>query len=243
VPIGGNQILRYFQIREEGEERPYSFSADYVLVESPDTAADLETNARINSFISNQLKGVRARGMQTAEDLKVTPDAFRSKLVDSSWISHRVSLFTDQVLSLEFFVGFYYAGAAHPNSFTRTFNFGLHPSMELDIKSIFDQSSNYLELLSKYCIDDLLRQKAQRGSESLKRPEQFNEHEDQWILKGAGPEYHNFEIISLQRNGVTLHFDPYQVDCRSAGKYEVFIPAYKLTSIIRVEVAKLLTWC
>ena len=199
APIGGNQILRYFQIREGGQDRPYSFSADFVLVESTDTLADLQTNSHINSFVSGHLSEVRTRGERTAEFAKTAPDTFRTNLPDSCWISHNVSLFTDTVLSLEFTVGIYHAGAAHPNSYTRTFNFGLHPFIELDLKSIFIEASDYLELLSKYCLDDLRSQKAQRGSSGLIRTEELSGQEDQWLLRGAGPDRLNFERISLQR--------------------------------------------
>lgn len=242
APSGGNQILRYFQTRDEGGGLPYSFSADYVLVESNDKAADLATNVRIDLFINEQLQEVRARGKRTAEVLKGAPGDIRPTLADFSSITHRVSLFTDKVLSVEFFVGFYCAGAAHPNSFTRTFNFGLHPSVELDLSSIFDRSSDYLELLSRYCRDDLLRQKAQRGSEISVRPEDSSVVEDDWLRQGTAPVGRNFERISLRRHGVAVHFDPYHVECYAAGRFEVFIPSYKLASVVRKEVAELLEW-
>jgi hypothetical protein len=160
---------------------------------------------------------------------------------DSLIIAHNISLFTPKVLSLEFQLESYGAGAIHPNRATKTMNFRLHPSMELELHDLFKPSSNYLDLLSRYCVNDLHKQQPQRWSDPAARAEQLKNGPDGWILSGAGPQYRNFERFSLRKHGFVIHFDPYQVDCYASGKFEVFIPSYELASVLKEEVTTLLT--
>ena len=235
------QVLRYLQVREKSEEHSYDFEADYALVGSSDSTADWETNACINAFVTRCLQRFRAEAIATAAAKNEMKKTGFAATWDSLIISHNISLFTPKVLSLEFQLTSYGAGAAHPNSSTKTMNFRLHPSMEFELHDLFKPSSNYLDLLSRYCVADLHRQQPQRWSDPAARAEQLKNEPDIWILSGAGPQYRNFERLSLRKHGVVIHFDPYQIDCYAAGKFEVFIPSYKLASVLEVEVAALLT--
>jgi Protein of unknown function (DUF3298) len=242
-PIHGNQVLRYLQIRERSEEHSYDFEADYALVGSPDSTVDSETNLCINAFVIQHLQRFRADAIaRTAEKNEMKKTAFAATAWDSLAMSHSVALFTPEVLSLEFQLASYYSGAAHPNTQTRTLNFRLHPSFELNLRDIFKESSNYLDVLSRYCITDLSKQKAQRWYDPKQQTEQMEDQQDNWILSGAGPEYRNFECFSLMKNGMVIHFDPYSVGSHAEGKYEVFIPAYELKSIVQEETIDLLSW-
>jgi hypothetical protein len=110
------------------------------------------------------------------------------------------------------------------------------------LHDLFKHSSGYLDVLSAYCIEDLHKQQPRRWDNSEERAETLKHGRDEWILRGAAPEYRNYKRISLSRNGMMVHFDPYQVDCYAAGKYEVFIPAYELKSVIQDGIAALLRW-
>jgi hypothetical protein len=56
----------------------------------------------------------------------------------------------------------------------------------------------------------------------------------------AGPKAQNFEHLSFRKHGIVVHFDPYQVGSYAEGKYEVFIPAHKLESVLRKEILALM---
>jgi Protein of unknown function (DUF3298)/Deacetylase PdaC len=238
-PIDRDRVLRYLQVREENDEYSYGFEADYSLIESSDSAADAEVNLSINAFITRQLQRFRADAItRTNGNEKNKKPINRDSLI----ISHHVSLSTSNVFSLEFQLWSYYAGAAHPNTQTQTKNFRLHPALELELSDIFKESSNYLGVLSRYSITDLHKQKAQRWPEFDEVIEQLKSQRDEQILSGASPKYSNFEHFSLTRNGIVIHFDTYSVGCHAEGKYEVFIPAYELKSVLREEIIDLLHW-
>ena len=145
-------------------------------------------------------------------------------------------------LSLEFQLASYGAGAAHPNYHTRTMNFKLRPSLELHSADLLSASPNSLKVLSQYCMNDLHRQQPSRWGDSAVRAEQLKSERDSWILSGAGPSYQNYEKLSLRKNGVVVHFDPYQVGSYAEGKYEVFIPAHEAKPILQEGVVALLGW-
>jgi hypothetical protein len=242
-PINGSQLLRYLQIRERSDEHLCDFEADYALVGSSDSTADSETNLRITGFVTRYLQRFRAEAMaRTAAKQEMKKTLVSAAAWDSLAITHNVPLYTHEALSIEFQLASYYAGVIHPNTQTKTLNFQLHPSMELELTDIFKPSDNYLDVLSRYCVSDLHKQQPQRWHDPAARAEQLKDHQDQWILSGAGPEYRNYERISLRKNGIVIHFDPYQVGSYAEGKYEVFVPAYELKSIVQEEIAALLAW-
>lgn len=241
--IDRQRALRYLQLKEKSDEHLYDFEADYALIGSGDCTSDSETNLCINAFVTRNLQRFRVDAVGGSEHKHQMKDTSLSAAGwDSLTISHTVSLFTDEIFSLEFQLASYGAGAAHPNYETQTLNFRLHPSMQLELQDLFKHSSSYLDVLSAYCIEDLHKQHLRRWDNTVERAEMLKHGKDEWILRGAAPEYRNYERISLSKNGVTVHFDPYQVDCYAAGKYEVFIPAYELKSVIQDGIAGLLRW-
>jgi Protein of unknown function (DUF3298) len=244
LAVSEQRAVRYLQLKEKSEEHLYEFEADYALISSGDPVADSEVNLCINAFITRKLQRFRIDAMRGADYKR---EMRKSTLAAAAWdglsLSHKVSLFTEEVLSLEFQVSEYGAGAAHPNHHTETMNFRLRPSMQLALHDVFKYSSNYLDVLSAYCVEDLHKQQPQRWADSAARSEQLRSERDEWIARGAAPENLNFERLSLLKQGVVVHFDPYQVDCYAAGKYEVFVPAYELKSIICDDIAALLGWC
>jgi hypothetical protein len=138
------------------------------------------------------------------------------------------------LLTLEFQLWSYGAGAAHPNVNTRTSNFLLHSSTLLEFGDLFQPKSNYLDFISKYCVADL---HAQLPPE-LKA--NYAGERDAWIGRGAGPQYNNFEKFLLVKGGVRFHFDAYSVGPYVEGKREVFIPVATLAALLREQFVRLL---
>jgi hypothetical protein len=237
-PTSGDRLLRYLQIKDKSDEYLYSFEADFTLVGSEDRASDSEVNACINAFITERMQRFRADAIARAPEKRQMQGAV---VWDSLAISHTVSLFSSRLLSLEFHFSTCFAGSVHPNSNTETLNFRLRPSMRLSLHDIFNSSGDYLAVLSDYCVKDLYDQQPARDHDPVERAAHLRSSGDQWILTGAGPRTQNFEHLSFNRTGIVVHFDPYQVDCYAAGKYEVQIPFYKLVSILREGIADLLT--
>lgn len=236
-------VLRYLQIREKSEEHSYDFEADYPLIGPVDSTADSETNLCINALVTHQLQRFRAEAMsRTAKKNEMKKGEFPAIGLDGLVMSHEVVLFTRKALSIEFQLVSYFAGAAHPNTETKTQNFQRNPSLELELRDLFSESTKYLDILSQYCIADLHKQKSMRWVGYDDAIEQLKTLRDEWILSGAGPKYENFTCFSLRNNGIVIHFDTYTVGSHAEGKYTVFIPEYELKPVIRGGIAGMLGW-
>jgi hypothetical protein len=159
---------------------------------------------------------------------------------DDLSISHTIWSFTPDLLAIEFSVGSYYAGAAHPNTNTHTLNFKLHPSTQLEVPDLFQPSSNYLTVLSEYCVADLHKQQPSRWYGPRERAEELEVRKDEWILSGAGPQSSNFERFVILKGGMRIFFDPYQVGSYAEGKYDVFLPYHVLAPILKESAGQLL---
>lgn len=237
--LGSTRALSFMQMRETSEEFLYSFAVDYPQVKTGDPTADAETNLLILSLVTLTLQRFRAtaiaRGPEKCEMKKESSLAW-----DDLSISHKVALYTPELLSIEFELWSYYAMAVHPNTHTRTLNFRLHPSFKLELNDVFQPSSDYLELLSEYCVKDLHNQQPLRFHDPAERVTQLKEKQDGWILSGAAPNYSNYERFVLVKGGVLVFFDPYQVGSYAEGRYEVFIPRHVLAPALDESMAVLL---
>jgi hypothetical protein len=243
VPPGESGSLRYLQIREKSEEHSYEFEADYPLIGTSDSPPESEINVCINALVTRLLQRFRAEAMsRTAMKTQIKKGDFPATGLDGLVMSHEVALFTRRALSIEFQLSSYFAGAAHPNTITKTQNFQLHPPLELELRDLFNESSKYLETLSRYCVTDLHKQKQVRWAGHDEMIEKLKNLQDEWIFSGAAPKYQNFTYFSLRNNGIVIHFDTYKVGSHAEGKYTVFIPEYELKLVIREEIAGMLGW-
>src|SRR5688500_19558224 len=83
-----------------------------------------------------------------------TPETMGSDL----GIGYTVSLANDDLISIEFSVGSYYSGAAHPNSYTEVLNFDLKNGKVIRLSELFNPGAKYLQAISNYSIGDLNKQ-------------------------------------------------------------------------------------
>jgi uncharacterized protein DUF3298 len=243
APPSSSGVLRYLQIREKSAEHSYEFEADYPLIGTSDSSPDSEINLCISALVTHQLQRFRAAAMsRTAVKDDMKQGEFPLIGLDGLNMSHEIVLFTRNVLSIEFQLVSYFAGAAHPNTETKIQNFQRQSPLELELRDLFQESSNYLGILSQFCISELHNQKRVRWSGHLDMIEKLNTLQDEWILSGASPKYDNFNCFSLRNNGIVIHFDTYTVGSHAEGKYAVFIPEYELKSVIRQEIGGMLSW-
>lgn len=117
-----------------------------------------------------------------------------------------------RVLSLNYRNSSYGVGAAHPNSYTSTYNFLLSPVRRVYTPDLFNSKIDHLEWLSKICAADLLKTRDSGAAHK-------------WVAEGTAPEKNNFRSIAIDSSGLVVTFDAYQVDCYAAGPQVVHIPA------------------
>ncbi len=108
-------------------------------------------------------------------------------------------------LKLEFVI--YFAGAAHPFSYTRTVNYDMKNDAGYSLEDVFNPGSDYLGFLSAYCEQEL----------AIDLGEAF-------FKEGLAPVDENFQSWGLTREGLVIEFDPYQVAPYASGPQHVLIP-------------------
>lgn len=231
--VEGTRIVKFIQASEKNENYSYSLDADYPQIDVGDQTATTSINLCINAFVARLLDRFRAEAIANSTSKnKMKQAAPTAPAWDDLSISHTISLFTSDLLSIEFSIGSYYAMAAHPNTITRTLNFIVHPPMQLELQDIFIPQSNYLDVLSRYCVPELHREQSSRFHDSKQRAEELRNKQDHWILAGAGPKHSNYERFVLLKHGMRVFFDAYQVGSYAEGRYDVFVPAHVLKPVL-----------
>lgn len=127
-------------------------------------------------------------------------------LTNSLYIDYAIVRNLKGIVSVRYNNSIYYAGAAHPNPFTRVLNFDLNTGQPIALGEVFKPSVDYLTTLSNYCKRVLNR----RGM--LMFPE------------GADPKPENYQNWTMGRNNLVITFDVYQVAPYAAGPQECQVP-------------------
>jgi hypothetical protein len=139
-------------------------------------------------------------------------------------IGYTIALATDDLISVQFDVGTYYRGAAHPNSNAIVLNFDVQKSRTLRLADLFKPGAKFLNALSSYSISNLKKQSAAIGADSPL--------DDTSIESGASPTAKNFANWTITKKGLGIHFDAYQVAPYAAGPQYVLVPYSALQQII-----------
>ncbi len=129
-------------------------------------------------------------------------------------VNYNAPYISPNLISLKFYFNFYYAGAAHPNMMYQSYTYDVVNQQILALADLFQSGSNYLQVVSDYCVAELT---TRLGA-------------DAW-LAGAGPDLANFKTWNITPTGLAITFDPYQVAAYAAGPQEVLIPYDVLSSI------------
>ena len=122
------------------------------------------------------------------------------------WMTHTVTYATDDLVSVLFYVDGYVIGAAHPFHYSHSLNYELGETHMLQLADLFRPTSNYLEVMSRSCLDDLERQGVLEWEE------------------GALPQAENFQRWNITPEGLLISFDEYTIAPYAAGPHEVLIP-------------------
>src|SRR5215212_4098362 len=138
-------------------------------------------------------------------------------------VSYEVALAQDDLISVEFSVGSYYQGAAHPNTFTEVVNYDLKNGKQLKLAELFKPGAKYLPAIANYCIADLKKQAKDKGLL------------DQEIQNGAAPNAKNYQSWTITRKALGMNFDAYQVGPYAAGPQFVLVPYSALKDVINPE--------
>ncbi|MGI8786435.1 MAG: DUF3298 domain-containing protein [Pyrinomonadaceae bacterium] len=202
-------------IKEKNLPKLFEIEVGYPQIVGSNAAGILKFNLRAKEITNKPLAQFKKDMLaQTAEDLKYI------KKVGMNYmdIGFDIAYATNDFASVQFSDSVF-TGGAHPNYFTFTLNYDLKNNRELSLADLFKPKSDYLKVISEYCI---ARLKAQTEEMT----------DDEWLKNGAGADAKNFKSWNITEKGLMINFDPYQVAAYAAGPQTVIIPFEKLKDIL-----------
>ena len=140
-------------------------------------------------------------------------------------IGYTINLAQDDLVSVQFDIGSYYQGAAHPNSYTETLNYDLKNGKQLRLADLFKPGAKYLQTLSTLCVADLKKQWKEKNAEVI----------EDMLKDGSAPTAKNYESWTITKRGLGINFDPYQVAPYAAGPQSVVVPYSALKDLIKPD--------
>jgi hypothetical protein len=215
------------RIKEANKKLKYEIDAEYPQLSGSTNPNAEKFNQNARALVAKKVSDFRkemapSEATDAAEaTAEPTPETMGSDL----GIGYTVALANDELISIEFSVGSYYSGAAHPNSYTEVLNFDLKNGKALRLAELFNPGAKYIQAIANYSVADLKKQSKEKDGIL----------DDDWIQRGAGPEAENYKSWTISPKGLAISFDAYQVGPYAAGPQEVFIPYSALKDLIKAD--------
>lgn len=229
IELSNNVEIVTRQIREKNKKLKYEVDAQYPQLKGSVDPNFEKFNQTVRSLITKKVADFKKDfAPSTQEEPTPEPGSVPDEALGSDMtIGYEVVLAKDDLISIDFTVGSYSAGAAHPNSYTDVVNFDLKNGRQLKLADIFIPGSKFLGTLSSYCLQDLKKQSKAKGADGML--------DDDWIQKGAGSDLANYNNWSITKKGLAITFDPYQVGPYAAGPQHVLVPYSVVKDIIKPD--------
>ena len=214
------------RIKESNKDLKYEIDAEYPQLTGSGSPNFEKFNQTVRGLITKKVSDFKQE-MEPAPDDPPASELPGESMGNDLHIGYDTALAKDDLISIKFVVGSYYAGAAHPNSYSEVVNFDLKNGKLLKLADLFEPASKHLQTIAAYCIAELKRQGKQKGEEALP------DHE--WIDRGAGADAENYGSWTIGKKGLGITFDAYQVASYAQGPQYVLVPYTKLKDLIRSD--------
>jgi hypothetical protein len=221
ISLSGDAELVAKQIKESDKKLMYQIDAQYPQFTGGNNPNFEKFNQLVHASVTRKVAGFK-KDVAPKEGEEPRPEG---SMGSDLGISYQIALAQDDVISVEFDIGSYYQGAAHPNTYTETVNYDLKNGKQLKLSDLFQPGSKYLQTIAAYCIADLKKQSKAKG-DALP---------DDEIQSGAGPSTKNYQSWKITRKGLGINFDAYQVGPYAAGPQYVLVPFANLKDLINPE--------
>lgn len=200
------------EVNEYQDEEPkYTIEVDY-----PELPEAEEMNTKIKDLAQSKIDTFKENLNEWG-----SPE-FGGDFSSSLWLWYKPMLLSDKLISVKFFMSDYFAGAAHPNNYTFSFNYDLEKKAEIEMADLFSVAQDeYLSLL-----DPIVRQKLE---------EIFEEREIMGFLEDDKAVINEETTVNLTRDGLLFSFDPYQVAAYAAGSFEVLVSYQEIEEILKIK--------
>ncbi len=192
----------------------YEINADYVTVTSDEYPNLNNATDAIAGEISRSIMASRSCIIEPNVSLYNIGQARWSRTNTLDWVLGEV-VSSGRALSVVYTIHYYMAGAAHPSSGFRSFNFFLSPLIE--IKSF----ENLIE--DKSCLA-VIQKQAQLQLTTKLRSLSGNDPDQDWIKSGT-KDWSCFRNFSIRDGDIVFYFGSYDVAAYVFGHQTVAIPA------------------
>ncbi len=211
----------------------YEISIDYPQIEGSAEQWQQEINRSIEGYATSLLHQHRKFGLEGIDDEKLGARLGEFTSTSTLDASYDVTLFGKGLLSIQFAISTYGAGAAHSNFHTDTLNYQLTPTLHIELIDLFKSDSDHLNVISNLCIEELNKQALESKLEDGAEDQSDEEYLSSVLwLEGAGPNDENFEAFTITPHGLVFHFHPYQVSAYVWGPRIVKVPYSAIHSIV-----------
>lgn len=210
------------QIKESNKKLMYEIAAQYPQLSGGNNPNFEKFNQLARGWVMRKVSGFK-KDMAPEEGEEPRPEGSMGSDLN---IAYTVALAQDDLISIQFDVGSYYQGAAHPNSYTEVINYDLKNGKQLKLSDLFKPGAKYLQPIASYCIADLKKQQATEKGAALTESD---------IDTGAAPLSKNYESWTITRKGLGINFDAYQVGPYAAGPQFVMVPYSAVKDVINPE--------
>jgi hypothetical protein len=220
IALTGDVELTAKQIKESNKKLMYEIAAQYPQFSGGSNPNFEKFNQLVRGIVTKEVSQFK-KDVQPEEGEERPEGSMGSDIS----IGYEVALAQDDLVSVQFDVGSYFQGAAHPNSYTEVVNYDLKNGKQLNLSDLFKPGSKFLQVIATYAIADLKKQSQEKGSELP----------DDLIQSGAGASAKNYRSWKITRKGLGINFDPYQVGPYAAGAHYVLVPYATLKEVINPE--------
>jgi Protein of unknown function (DUF3298)/Deacetylase PdaC len=222
IALTGEVELVSKQVKESNKKLMYEIAVQYPQLNGGNNPNFEKFNQLVRGTVMKKVTEFK-KNMQPEEGEEPRPEGSMGS--DLS-IGYKVALARDDLISIQFDVGSYYQGAAHPNSYTEVVNYDLKNGKQLKLSDLFKPGAKYLQPIATYCIADLKKQQATEKGKALS---------DSEIDTGAAAVPKNYQSWTITRTGLGINFDAYQVGPYAAGPQFVMVPYSAIKDVINPE--------
>jgi len=211
ITLGNDFKLKSEQHQEKNDTLKYSYEISFPQLEGDGRTTKF--NEAVRALVAQEVPEFGRDSKGIAPDRPSDEDLIQS----DSELGYEVTGANGSAISVIFYISGFTEGAAHGYHNTKVINYDLKAGKTLEFGDLFKRSSNYLNVVSGYCMASLAKRDIGDAN---------------WRLEGAGPKLENFKSWNMFPGGLLITFDEYQVASYADGPQEVFIPFAVLKDIV-----------
>lgn len=198
--------------KESSTRGGYKIEVRYPYIQEARSAVAKHFNQEINALFSKEIE----RFKKDAKEFRNDP-AFKETPPFTFDIDYSLLMAAHGLISI-LLEGASWEGGGTSIPYSSVLSYDFTKGRVLSLGELFKPNSNYLKVISKYCIDSLKQ-----------RPLVSHEH----IEDGAAEKIENYSMWNITPRGLLITFPPYQVASKAEGAQQVLIAFRILKNILK----------